>query len=183
MIRALYGRRRQELYGDIARRIPPGASVVDVCAGTCRLYADFLCDRQCDYLGLDFNGHLVMSARRRGANVRHFDLLREDVPEADYVTMCSSFYHFHGRETEILAKLEKAARRAVLISEPIENLSTRAPGFWGGFVRRLTNPGTGEFEHRYDLEGFRAFAEQHGATGFYHDPGWRNALAIFEKRA
>ena len=41
----------------------------------------------------------------------------------------------------------------------------------------------GEFEYRYDLDGFRAFAEAHGATELHYEPGWRNALAVFEKNA
>jgi glycosyltransferase involved in cell wall biosynthesis len=179
-MRRLQGDAWQAGLAEVARRIPDGASVVDVCAGTCQLERSHLKGR-CDVLGLDFNGHLVMAARRRGANVRHFDLLREDVPEADYVVMCSSLYHFRRRESEIFAKLEKAARRAVIVSEPVENLSAGG-GAWRRWIARWTNPGVGEFEERYDLEGFRAFAERHGARELHHPPGARNALAVFEKR-
>lgn len=179
-MRALYGRDYVRSYAEVARRIPPGASVVDVCAGTCRLYRDFLRERGHPYLGLDFNGHLVMSARRRGAPVRRFDLLREEIPPADYAVMCSSLYHFRAREDEVMDKLRRAARKAVVISEPVRNLSARGPGPWGRLVAALTNPGVGEYGYRYDLAGFRAFAERHGAVEFAHAPGWRNALAVFE---
>jgi glycosyltransferase involved in cell wall biosynthesis len=181
-MRALYGRELEHTYAEVARRIPDGASVVDVCAGTCRLYRDFLRQRGCEYTGLEFNGHFVMSARRRGVPVRRFDVLHEEVPAADYAVMCSSLYHFHEREQEILEKLRRAARKAVIVSEPIANLSARGPSAWGRLLRRLTDPGVGDYSHRYDLAGFRALAERHGASEFVHEPDWRNALAVFAGR-
>ncbi len=69
----------------------------------------------------------------------------------------------------------------MLISEPVENLSTRGPGLLGRWVRRQTNPGVGGFAYRYDLAGFREFAERHGASEVVYEPGSRNAIAIFEK--
>jgi glycosyltransferase involved in cell wall biosynthesis len=180
VMKLLYRSQWKPTYREVADRIPEGASVVDVCAGTARLYRDFLKDRACEYLGLDFSGHLVMSANRRGAPIQRFDLLCDEVPEADYVVMCSSFYHFHDREDEIFGKLLRAARKAVIISEPVENWSSRGPSAWSRLMRRLTNPGVGEFDYRYDLASFRAFAERHGAAEVRYEPGWRNAVAVFE---
>jgi hypothetical protein len=31
-----------------------------------------------------------------------------------------------------------------------------------------------------DLEAFRAFAEREGASQIAFEPGWRNAIAVFE---
>jgi hypothetical protein len=94
VMRALYGRKYASLYGDVARRIPAGASVVDVCCGTARLYRDHLRGQVVSYLGLDVNPHLVMAARRKGVPVRRFDVRTDPIPVADYVVMCSSLYHF-----------------------------------------------------------------------------------------
>jgi glycosyltransferase involved in cell wall biosynthesis len=180
VMKALYRFQWEQTYREVAERIPDGASVVDVCAGTARIYRNFLEERGCEYLGLDYSGHLVMSARRHGVPIRRFDLLRDEVPPADYVVMCSSFYHFRSREAEIIDKLLRAARKAVVISEPVENLSSRGPSVWSRLMRRLTNPGVGEFAYRYDLASFQAFAEQHGAAEVQYEPGWRNAVAVFE---
>ncbi len=178
-MRRLYGDRYARTFADVARRIPAGASVVDLCAGTCRIERDFLRAKGCDYLGLDFNPRLMTAARRAGANVRRFDLLCEDVPEADYVIMCSSFYHFRDRESEILGKLRKAARHAVILSEPVENLTSGGSSPVGRLLRPFTNPGGGNYRFRYDLESFRIFAEREGANEIEFEPGWRNAIAIF----
>lgn len=181
-MKRLYGRQYAESYARVAALIPDGASVIDVCAGTCRLYRDHLSRRPCEYLGLDFNGHLLMSARRRGARVRSCDVLRDEIPQGDYVVMCSSFYHFHERADEVLDKLLRSARKAVVLSEPVENLSAH-PGIFGRWLRRLTHPGIGDAGFRYDLASFRDFAARRGAEVFDHPPGARNALAVFRRGA
>jgi len=181
MMKLLYGREYRQTYAAVAQLIPAGSSVVDVCAGTCRLYFDHLQARRCEYLALDCNGHFVMAARNRGVKARLFNLLTEELPAADYVVMGSSFCHFYRHETEILAKMLSAARCGVIISEPVRNLSTCSWHIVGGIANRFTNPGVGEFRYRFDLESFRSFAERHGAARFLHQPGQRNAVAVFIK--
>jgi glycosyltransferase involved in cell wall biosynthesis len=180
-MRALCGRQYREIYAEVMRRIPEGSSVVDVCCGTGVLFRYGLQKRGCEYLGLDFNGHFVMGARKRGIRARFFNLLAEAVPSADYVVMCSSLYHVQRMADEIFANLMAAARRAVIISEPVHNLSTSVPRWARGLVASLANPGVGEYSDRFDLAGFRAFAERHGASEFAYRPGQRNAIAVFTK--
>ncbi len=179
VMRLLYGAGYHESYAAVARRIPEGSSVVDLCCGTAQLYRAGLAARGCSYLGLDFNGHFVMGARKRGIPARFANVAVDPIPTADYVVMCSSFYHMRGNADEMLTRMQAAARRAVIVSEPVTNLSTRAPGMLGRVAAALTNPGVGEYTERYDLASFRSLAERHGATELVHEPGTRNAIAIF----
>jgi glycosyltransferase involved in cell wall biosynthesis len=181
LMRALYGRGYRALYRSVADHIPAGSRVVDVCAGPGTLWHESLREKGTDYLALDFNGHFVMSARRRGARARWFDLRREEVPEADHVVLGSSLYHFRPREDELLARLLRAARRSVIVTEPVENLSARGPRWLRRLGARLTDPGSGAAGSRFDLAAFEAFAKRNGAAVFDHAPGARNALAVFEK--
>jgi glycosyltransferase involved in cell wall biosynthesis len=174
---ALHGRRDWvSTYAAVAARIPTGASVVDVCCGTARLYRDFLRQRGCRYLGLDFNGDFVMHARRRGVDVRWFNLLHDPVPGADYVVMCSSLYHFGDRVDELIQKLRRSARRGVIISEPVRNLSDAK--VLGPLWAALTNPGVGSYAARFNPATFAALVERHGGQ-LDHPDGARNALAVF----
>ena len=177
---ALYAGRYDATLAAVARRIPDGASVVDLCCGTARLYQNFLRDRRCSYLGLDFNGDFVMHARRRGVDIRWFDLLAEPIPPADYVVMCSSLYHFGADLDEVIGKMRRAANRAVIVSEPVRNLSD-APVV-GRLAAALTNPGVGSFTARFDLDRFRAICERHGGELAY-EAGDRNAIAVFPPAA
>jgi SAM-dependent methyltransferase len=177
---ALYRGEYDATLAAVARRIPDGASVVDLCCGTARLYQRFLRERGCAYLGLDFNGDFVMHARRRGVDIRWFDLLAEPIPPADYVVMCSSLYHFNDRLDEVIGRMRQAASRAVIVSEPVRNLSD-AP-FVGRLAAALTNPGTGSFTTRFDLDQFRAICERHGGQLAY-GAGERNAIAVFPPAA
>jgi glycosyltransferase involved in cell wall biosynthesis len=181
VMRLLYSGSYHREQAEVATLIPSEVSVVDVCCGTARLYRDFLQEKHCQYLGLDCNGHFVMAARKRGINVKLFNLLAEEVPAADYVVMCSSFYHFHGRQEEIVSKLLGAARRALIISEPVHNLSSSAVPLLGCVANWLTNPGVGAYDYRFNLEQFRDFTVKSGVSKFIHSPGKRNAIAVFNK--
>jgi len=176
-MRLLYRGQYASQYGDVAQRIPAGASVVDVCCGTARLYRDHLRGRVGSYLGLDVNPHLVMAARRDGARVRRFDVRVDPIPPADYVVICSSLYHFSATADALLARMRAAARKAVIVGEPVRNLS-QLPVV-GRFAAALTNPGVGELAGRYDLESFRRFAHANDAVEVWCPPGARNAIAVF----
>jgi SAM-dependent methyltransferase len=177
-MRLLYGSGVEQTYAEVARRIPDGASVVDLCCGTSRLYRDQLAARGCSYLGLDFNGHFVMQGRRRGISTRFFNVLTDPIPEADYVVMLSSLYHFRSRAVDVLERMQAAARRAVILSEPIRNLSSPKTPL-GRLAIRLSNPGVGEYAERFDLRELQALASVHGASELVHAEGERNAIAVF----
>jgi glycosyltransferase involved in cell wall biosynthesis len=178
-MRLLYRAQYRETYAAISELIPDGASVVDVCCGTARLARDGLRGRRVEYLGLDFNGHFVMGVRKRGIHAKFFELLSGPIPSADYVVMCSSFYHAWGEEEVVFAKLAAAAREAVIISEPVENLSSSRTALGRSLGRWLSNPGAGQHDRRFDYESFSGFARRYGAEQVIREPGRRNAIAVF----
>ena len=182
VMRLLYGRGYSKLYGDVAALIPPGASVVDVCCGSARLYRDFLRARGCEYLGLDYNPLLVRAVRRAGIHARVFDVRRDRPPAADVVVMCSSLYHFMDVRGEVLAGLKAAARDAVVISEPVRNLTSHPSLPVRKVANWLTNAGGGGVGTRFDPDTFAAFAREHGVTDYLHEPGGRQAIAVFRHR-
>jgi glycosyltransferase involved in cell wall biosynthesis len=177
-MRALYGKDYQATYAAVAAQIPDRASVVDLCCGTARLYQDFLRERGCSYIGLDFNGDFVRHAQRRGVDVRWANLLTDAIPAADYVVMCSSLYHFGDEADAVVDRMRRAARRGVVVSEPVRNLS--AAPVVGELVAALTNPGVGSSHAgRFDLDSFAALTRRHGGE-LVHCDGDRNAVAVLE---
>ena len=178
LMRLLFRQPHEQTYVDVAVLIPDGASVVDICSGTGRLFRDYLRARGCRYLGLDFNGHFVFQARRRGVPTRFFNVLSDELPEADYVIMVSSLYHFRSRAADVLERMKRAAKVAVIVSEPVQNLSLH-PSVMGRLAARMTNPGIGEYIHRFNLSELRELVSAHGATDFLHRDGDRNAVAVF----
>jgi len=179
-MRWLQGPSLEQAYAEVARQIPDGASVVDLCCGTSRLDRDHLRARGCRVLGLDFNGHFVVQGRRHGADTRFFDVRTDPIPEADYVVMLSSLYHFRDSAGNLLERMKTAARRAVIVSEPIRNLSSQ-DSLLGRLAIRLSNPGVGEYADRFDLPELRALAAAHGASEVLHAEGARSAIAIFRR--
>jgi len=180
-MKVLYGKQYLNTYVEVSKLIPDGTTVVDICGGSAKLYEVFLKKRSCEYIGLDINPNMVISGQNRGINVKLFDILLEEIPPADYVVMCSSFYQFYRRKEEILTKSMSAARKAVIISESVVHLFPDNNKLFGKPLKWLNNHGFGECEYRFNLDQFRSFAEEHGASSFLYQDGQRNAIAVFKK--
>lgn len=147
---AAYARHYGERYRAISDLIPAGVSVLDVCCGPGVLYQRYLRPKSVSYTGLDLNEKFVRSVISYGAQARVHDLCSDDpLPEADYVVMQASLYHFLPDPGPILSRMTAAARSAVIIAEPIRNLSnsTLRPLSW--LARNITNPGNGASPQRF----------------------------------
>lgn len=180
VMRALYGDALSAIYAGVAQHVPDNSSVVDLCCGTAALYRDHLRARGCEYLGLDFNAQFVFRNRRHGVPSRFFNVLKDPIPAADYVTMVSSLYHFRDNADALLERMLKAARKAVIISEPVQNWSSK-PSLLGKAATWLSNPGVGQYAERFDAAGFKALAQAHGASEIVYSEGDRNAVAVFKR--
>jgi SAM-dependent methyltransferase len=180
VIRAIYGGVHVRMLEGVSERIREGSSVTDVCCGTAQLYRWHLRGKARSYLGLDGNQIFIAGLKRRGVAADLCDVRSGPIEAADYITVCSAFYHFYDRRDEIFAKLLAAARVAVIISEPIENMSSFRFRPLAALANWFSNPGIGEHDKRFNLDAFRSFSEQHGCTHFLHQPGEKYALAVFQ---
>lgn len=162
VLRLLYGdalARRERI---VARLVPRGASVVDVCCGDAAI-ARRLPGRR--YLGLDASEAFVRDLSRSGVPVRRLDVSMETVPEADVVLMLGSLYQFLPRADAVLARLRSAARLRVVIAEPYANLAQSRFAPVRALAKRLTVPGgAGSSERRFDEPTLWALLQRHGAT-------------------
>jgi hypothetical protein len=150
---ALYGRHYASRYRAVADLIPAGASVVDLCCGPALLFNRHLRHKNVRYTGLDVNAGFIEKLARDGGDGRVWDL-REDapLPPADYVMMQASLYHFLPDALPVVNRMLKAARRQVIVAEPIRNLAASNSRLLATLGRLFTNPGVGEQPHRFTEE-------------------------------
>lgn len=182
ILKLLLGKEYGRIFSEAAALIPENSSVVDVCCGTGRLYLDFLRGKKGSYLGLDFNSHFIISLRKKGVNAEFFNLLEEEVPPADIVVFCSSLMQFPSMREEVFQKLFAAARQALIISEPVKNISQHPIKWIGNLANRMADPGVGEFRRHFTPQEFADFAERHKASSIIIKPGNPIALAVFKKK-
>ncbi|HLF83461.1 MAG TPA: methionine biosynthesis protein MetW [Blastocatellia bacterium] len=149
-MRLLYGRHYTSRYSAIAELIPAGSSVLDLCCGPALLYHRYLRAKAVQYTGLDINANFVARLIRRGGSGQVWDLRSEEaLPSADYVIMQASLYHFLPDASQVVDRMLQAARKRVIISEPIRNLATSNSRVLTLLGRLLTNPGVGEHSLRF----------------------------------
>ena len=154
----LYGRHYASRYRAIAELIPEGSSVLDLCCGPALLYHRYLRPRNVKYTGLDINANFITRLIRRGGGGQVWDLRNnEPLPAADYVIMQASLYHFLPEASPIVNRMLKAARKQVIIAEPIRNLTTSNSGLLSLLGRMFTNPGSGEQALRFNETSLAEF--------------------------
>jgi hypothetical protein len=161
---ALYGRHYASRYRAIADLIPARASVVDLCCGPALLFSRHLRGKNVRYTGLDVNAGFVEGLIRAGGAGQVCDLRKDEpLPPADYVMMQASLYHFLPDALPIVGRMIAAARRQVIIAEPVRNLTTSGSPLLAKLGRVLTNPGMGEQSHRFTEESLDELLSVYGS--------------------
>jgi hypothetical protein len=147
---ALYGRHYRARYSMLASLIPSGASLVELCCGPGTLYRRALRAKAIQYIGLDISPVFIDAVKIAGGDGRVWDVRSPaPLPAAQYALIQASLYHFiDDGASALLERMLAAAERAVIIAEPVRNLTGgRFP-----LSRRLgalADPGTGAQPHRY----------------------------------
>jgi SAM-dependent methyltransferase len=160
----LYGRHYSSRYRAIAELIPTGSSVLDLCCGPALLYHRYLRSKAVQYTGLDINARFIARLIRRGGSGQVWDLRSEQaLPSADYVIMQASLYHFLPDASEVVDRMLQAARKRVIIAEPIRNLATSDSRFLSLLGRMFTNPGDGEYSLRFTDSSLAEFFSGYGS--------------------
>lgn len=181
---ALYRRHYLARYRTVANLVPAGAEVLELCCGPGILYRRFLRHKNVRYRGLDVSENFVQHLLRRGIPAERWDLRGETpLPPAEYIIMQASLYHFLPNAAGMLRRMLNAARKAVIIAEPIRNLaSSRWPAV-AYLARRLSDPGGGTAANRFVEKTLDELAEQQKPLlrKAFLAPGGREKVYLFEK--
>ena len=124
----------------VANRTDQPGHILELCCGDLALYRHLLRRGLArSYLGLEQSSAMLRLARRRGVDVRAFDVRAAgELPTADTVIMQASLYQFHDIADTLLPRLWAAARRLLVIAEPVRNLSQSRYGAAHWAARILT---------------------------------------------
>ena len=182
---ALYGRHYGSRYRAIAELVPNGSSVLDLCCGPALLYHRYLRHKLVRYTGLDVNAEFIDRLTRRGASGQVWDLRSEKaLPEADYVIMQASLYHFLPDPSPIMDRMLRAARRQVIVSEPVRNLSSSNSRLLALVGKLLTDPGVGNHSQRFNEASLDQFFSRYRSLvqQSFLVAGGREKLYILSRR-
>jgi SAM-dependent methyltransferase len=129
----------------IADMIGRSTNVLELCCGDLALYRH-LASRGLvrAYVGLEQSPAMLRLGTRRGVEVRPFDVRAStELPRAEAVIMQASLYQFHDVAETLLPRLWAAARRLLVIAEPVRNLSQSRNALARWLARELTRTADG----------------------------------------
>jgi hypothetical protein len=158
----LYGRHYAARYRAISQLVPDGVTVLELCCGPGYLYQRHLRGRSIWYHGIDINRQFVDRVVRLGATGEVADVAKmESLPWADFVIMQASLYHFLPDTAPIVDRMLAAARRNVIIAEPIRNLSTARIPLISCLAKKYADPGSGKHQQRFDEQSLDEFMSRY----------------------
>ena len=182
----LYGRHYSSRYQAVAAEIPEGSRVLDLGCGPGVLYQHYLRRKSVDYTGLDINSRFVARVGRLGGRGIVWDLNDDRaLPAADFVVMQASLYQFLPDAAPVVRRMIAAARRGVVIAEPIRNLATSRIPLVAALAQQHTDPGLGAPPRRFtepDLDAFMGSFPVQSLRSFLI-PGGREKVFILEPLA
>lgn len=181
----LYGRHYAGRYRAIADLIPAQSSVLDLCCGPAVLYHRYLRQKAIGYTGLDLSGAFIKHLNRRGANGQVWDLqAAATLPAADYVIMQASLYQFLPDPQPVVDRMLRAARKQVILAEPIRNITSSKVAPLAFFGRRFTDPGDGQSAHRFTEESLDLFFSRYASRTIstFSIPGGREKVFVLNAR-
>jgi len=162
-MRLLYGRHYGARHRAIAELVAPHSTVLELCCGPGTLYLGHLRDRVDGYLGLDLNERFVQRLRARGVAAERWDLAADrPLPVADFVLKQASLYHFLPEPRPVVDRMRAAARREVVISEPVRNLATSRVAPVARLAARGTSPGDRHHAERFTDASLEALMAGYG---------------------
>jgi len=184
-MRALYRQGYSERFKEIAKLIEPKSSVLDVCCGPGILYRHYLSKSDVSYTGLDLNPTFISRVRSYGVVGMVTDIRNLDsFPSVDFVIMQSSLYHFLPDPVPVLTKMFEAAKKALIIAEPISNITSINFLPLKNLAARLSDPGTGSQGLRFTESALDALL-----IGMFPGPirsfrigGGREKIYVFSRR-
>ena len=156
-MRLLYGGTYRERLLAVADHIPHGSSVTELCAGFGDLYMQALRLKEVDYTGYDLNARFVKFGKKRGLNLILADINAAKLGLSDYVIIQSSLYQFIPYHKQLIDRALTLARKQVIVTEPVRNLSDSSIALVAWIAKRSANPGTGHKSARFNLESAQSF--------------------------
>ncbi len=185
-MRLAYGSDYTARYALVAGAIGEPDDVLELCCGHLGLYSHLArLGLLSSYVGLEQSSAMLRLARRRGVDVRPFDVRAGGaLPTAGTVIMQASLYQFHDIADAVLSRLWTAARRRLVIAEPVRNLaqSRLGPARW--LARELTRTADGRAHTvRYTEAALLALYERCGVpvSRLERAPGGRELVVTSVK--
>lgn len=184
-MRLLHAGHFDNRYEVLAEEIPQGATVVELCSGDAYLYRHFLRQKNAAYIGLDNSPHFVEAGKKRGIDMRLFDVHHDAIPAADVVLMQASIHIFHTEAEGIIRRMIDSARMKALVTDPIRNLSSSPNPVVATVAKLLTKPFGVRRDHsfRYNSETLSAlFAKFQELERTKLDSSGREMTGVFRGR-
>lgn len=179
-----YGKQFKTRYEILAQYVPDNCELLELCMGDACFYQEYLKGKQVKYSCADINPVFVNAAKRKGLNASLIDISKDEIPASDFILMQAALYHFIPNEKQIIQKLLDACRKAVIISENIDNLSNDASPLKSWIGEQLSKAKSGQSKLKFTRESLKeCFAGfSHYISAWKESPDSKEIIIVLQKQ-
>ena len=127
-MRMLYGSFYESRYAHLQKLVPDGCQLLELCMGDLYFYENYLRKKNIQYSCTDVNPVFVKAAKAKNINARLSDMLKDEIPESDYILIQGSLYHSIPEQAAFIRKLLNSCNKQLIISENTKNVSNSGNG-------------------------------------------------------
>lgn len=127
-MRMLYGSFYETRYTHLQKLIPDGCQLLELCMGDLYFYEQYLQKKKIQYSCADVNPVFVKSAQAKNIDTRLLDMLKDDIPQSDYILIQGALYHSIPDQSAFIKKLLNCTNKQLIISESTKNVSNSGIG-------------------------------------------------------
>ena len=148
-MKRLYGTAYESRYTQLQKLIPDNCELLELCMGDMLFYEKYLKEKNIQYSCADVNPIFVNAAKRKGINAKLMDILKEDIPKADYILIQGALYHSIPDQTAFIKKLFDSANKQVIISECLKNVSNSSNGLISNLAAFMSKAKAGQSKIKF----------------------------------
>ena len=185
IMKRLYGSYYSKRYSAIAQIIPDNCSLFELCMGDLYFYKHYLKKKNINYSCADINPIFVNAAKKEGINAVLIDILKDEIPNSDYILLQGSLYHSIPHQKELVKKILGSTGKQLIISENVLNISNSSNHFkaWlgGTFSKAKAGQSKIKFTRETLKESFKDFEKE--ILQWIETPDNLETIIVLEKKS
>lgn len=151
-MKRLYGAAYETRYTHLQKLIPDNCELLELCMGDLYFYEKYLKGKNIKYSCADVNPVFVNRAKRKDIDAKLIDILKEDIPKADYILIQGALYHSIPDQAAFIQKLFNSANKQLVISECLKNVSNSSNGLISAIGAFMSKAKAGQSKIKFTKE-------------------------------
>ena len=151
-MKKLYGSFYKSRYTNLAKVIPEGCQLLELCMGDLYFYEHYLKNKNINYSCGDVNDVFVNAAKAKKINSTLIDIIKDEIPKSDYILIQGGITYSIPQHVEVIKKALSSSNKQLIISENTQNVSNSNSKLVSSLATFLSKAKAGQSKIKFTKE-------------------------------